>query len=200
MEHAPEPSVSSQAATPDDFLHNTHGYVAAIASSRRRLLLVSLWLFRIVLRRASEACEQRWLSFERSLLRWPGHLTFSMSSIQACRSSPKSMNSHSIPSLLYSSCSRTNIWWLKNCCSFSLVKLMHSCSKLLNCERNLPFAQLPHASTRQSTVRILANGPTQCSLRAFSRLSTFLSRRELVIIRNITCCFNFRGATRLHGP
>ena len=59
-------------------------------------------------------------------------LTFSMSSMQAAKSIPKSMNSHSIPSFLYSSCSRTNMWWLKNCCSFSLVKLMHSCSKLLN--------------------------------------------------------------------
>lgn len=38
-----------------------------------------------------------------------------------------------MPSLLYSSCSRMNMWWLKNCCSFSLVKLMHSCSKLLSC-------------------------------------------------------------------
>ncbi|KAG7272861.1 hypothetical protein CRUP_029301 [Coryphaenoides rupestris] len=26
---------------------------------------------------------------------------------------------------------RTNMWWLKNCCSFSLVKLMHNCSILL---------------------------------------------------------------------
>ncbi|KFP33139.1 hypothetical protein N325_07298, partial [Colius striatus] len=58
--------------------------------------------------------------------------TFSMRSMQACRSMPKSMNSHSIPSFLYSSCSSTNMWWLKNCCSFSLVKLMQSCSKLLN--------------------------------------------------------------------
>ncbi|KFP58403.1 hypothetical protein N322_03938, partial [Cariama cristata] len=58
--------------------------------------------------------------------------TFSMSSMQAARSIPKSMNVHSIPSFLYSSCSSTNMWWLKNCCSFSLVKLIHSCSKLLN--------------------------------------------------------------------
>ncbi|KFP30137.1 hypothetical protein N325_11889, partial [Colius striatus] len=59
-------------------------------------------------------------------------LTFSISSMQAARSIPKSMNSQSIPSFLYSSCSCTNVWWLKNCCSFSLVKLMHSCSRLLN--------------------------------------------------------------------
>ncbi|KFV48920.1 hypothetical protein N328_02613, partial [Gavia stellata] len=58
--------------------------------------------------------------------------TFSMSSMQAARSIPKSMNSHSIPSFLSSSCSSTNMWLLKNCCSFSLVKLMHSCSRLLN--------------------------------------------------------------------
>ena len=59
--------------------------------------------------------------------------TFSISSIHASRSMPKSMNDHSIPSRVYSSCSRTNMWWLKNCWSFSLVKLMQSCSKLLNC-------------------------------------------------------------------
>ena len=53
--------------------------------------------------------------------------------MQAAKSIPKSINSHWMPSFLYSSCSRTNMWWLKNCCSFSLVKLMHSCSKLLNC-------------------------------------------------------------------
>ena len=45
---------------------------------------------------------------------------------------PTSMNVHSMPSFLYSSCSSTNTWWLKNCCSFSLVKLMHSCSRLLS--------------------------------------------------------------------
>ncbi|KFV40460.1 hypothetical protein N328_01916, partial [Gavia stellata] len=59
-------------------------------------------------------------------------LTFSISSMQAARSIPKSMNSHSIPSFFFTSCSSTNMWWLKNCCSFSLVKLMHSCSKLLS--------------------------------------------------------------------
>lgn len=52
--------------------------------------------------------------------------------MQAAKSMPKSMNSQTMPSFLYSSCSRTNMWWLKNCCSFSLVKLMHSCSMLLN--------------------------------------------------------------------
>ncbi len=54
-----------------------------------------------------------------------------MSSMQAAKSMPKSMNSQIMPSFLYSSCSRTNMVWLKNCCSFSLVKLMHSCSMLL---------------------------------------------------------------------
>ncbi|TEA35309.1 hypothetical protein DBR06_SOUSAS2810193, partial [Sousa chinensis] len=58
--------------------------------------------------------------------------TFSRSSMQAARSVRKSMNSHLMPSFLSSSCSSTNMWWLKNCCSFSLVKLMHSCSRLLN--------------------------------------------------------------------
>ena len=57
--------------------------------------------------------------------------TFSMRSIQACRSMPKLIISHTMPSFLYSSCSSTNIKWLKNCCSFSLVKLIHNCSKPL---------------------------------------------------------------------
>ena len=57
--------------------------------------------------------------------------TFSISSIQACKSIPKSMKTQSIPSRLYSSCSRTNMWWLKNCWSFSLVKLIHNCSNPL---------------------------------------------------------------------
>lgn len=60
--------------------------------------------------------------------------TFSISSIQACRSRPKSMNVQAIPSRLYSSCSKTNMWWLKNCCSRSLTKLIHNCSNELNCK------------------------------------------------------------------
>ena len=47
--------------------------------------------------------------------------TFSMRSMQGWRSSPKSMKVHSIPSTLYSSCSRMNMVWLNNCWSFSLV-------------------------------------------------------------------------------
>ena len=59
-------------------------------------------------------------------------VTFSMSSMVGSKSRPKLMKSHSMPSRLYSSCSSTNMWWLKNCWSFSLVKLMQSCSKVLN--------------------------------------------------------------------
>ena len=42
-----------------------------------------------------------------------------------------SMCSHWMRSLSYSACSSLKIWWTKNCCKFSLQKLMHSCSKLL---------------------------------------------------------------------
>merc|ERR1719394_1607042 len=49
----------------------------------------------------------------------------------ACKSIPKSTMTQSIPSLTYSSCSTTNMWWLKNCCSFSLTKLMEICSNPL---------------------------------------------------------------------
>ena len=40
---------------------------------------------------------------------------------QTCRSMPKSTLAQSSPSLTYSSCSRVNMCWLKNCCSFSLT-------------------------------------------------------------------------------
>lgn len=58
-------------------------------------------------------------------------VTFSTRSMQACESRPKSWDTQSMPSFAYSSCSRTNMCWLKNCCNFSLVKLMQSCSRLL---------------------------------------------------------------------
>ena len=45
----------------------------------------------------------------------------SMSSMQGCRSRPKSMKFHSMPSLWYSSCSRMNMVWLNSCCRRSLV-------------------------------------------------------------------------------
>merc|ERR1719234_1738883 len=56
---------------------------------------------------------------------------FSNMMMAAARSIPKSTISQSIPSLTYSSCSTTNMWWLKNCWSFSLTKLMEICSKPL---------------------------------------------------------------------
>ena len=101
----------------------------------------ALWRFRAWGHRFREpVCWPVWEELEHrrggpadeQLPRGAVFLTFSMSSMQAARSIPKSMNSHSMPSFLYSSCSSTNMWWLKNCCSFSLVKLMHSCSRLLN--------------------------------------------------------------------
>merc|ERR1719348_645429 len=45
---------------------------------------------------------------------------FSNMMMAACKSIPKSTMTQSIPSLTYSSCSTTNMWWLKNCWSFSL--------------------------------------------------------------------------------
>ena len=59
------------------------------------------------------------------------HFTFSIKSMQACKSKPKFIISQTIPSFWYSSCSKTNIKWLKNCCNLSFVKLMQSCSKPL---------------------------------------------------------------------
>merc|ERR1719347_771343 len=56
---------------------------------------------------------------------------FSNMMMAAARSMPKSTMTQSMPSLTYSSCSTTNMWWLKNCCSFSLTKLMEICSKPL---------------------------------------------------------------------
>ena len=59
--------------------------------------------------------------------------TCSKRTMQAWRSIPKSTKVQLIPSFLYSSCSSTNMWWLKNCCNFSLQKLIQICSKPLYC-------------------------------------------------------------------
>merc|ERR1719232_946114 len=56
---------------------------------------------------------------------------FSNMMIAAAKSMPKSTITQSIPSFTYSSCSTTNMWWLKNCWSFSLTKLIEICSKPL---------------------------------------------------------------------
>merc|ERR1719393_51626 len=56
---------------------------------------------------------------------------FSNMMMAAAKSMPKSTMTQSIPSRTYSSCSTTNMWWLKNCCNFSLTKLMEICSKPL---------------------------------------------------------------------
>merc|ERR550534_798871 len=56
---------------------------------------------------------------------------FSNMMMAAAKSMPKSTMTQSMPSRTYSSCSTTNMWWLKNCCSFSLTKLMEICSKPL---------------------------------------------------------------------
>jgi len=81
---------------------------------------------RLLLRRLRRPTESRRNSV------WFEGVTFSINSIQASKSMPKSMKAQSMPSRLYSSCSNTNMWWLKNCCNFSFVKLMQICSKPLN--------------------------------------------------------------------
>ena len=57
--------------------------------------------------------------------------TFSIKSMVACKSAPNDIVSQTIPSLVYSACSKTNIKLLKNCWSLSFVKLMQICSKPL---------------------------------------------------------------------
>merc|ERR1712038_1917609 len=56
---------------------------------------------------------------------------FSNMVMHTCKSIPKSTLARSIPSLTYSSCSRVNMCWLKNCCNFSLTKLIQICSNPL---------------------------------------------------------------------
>merc|ERR1719486_364301 len=56
---------------------------------------------------------------------------FSNMMMAAAKSIPKSTMTQSMPSRTYSSCSTTNMWWLKNCWSFSFTKLMEICSKPL---------------------------------------------------------------------
>ena len=67
------------------------------------------------------------------------------------------MNSHLMPSLRYSSCSSTNMWWLKNCCSFSLVKLMHSCSKELTWREGGQRDKLNHTDNRDGLLSVHAH-------------------------------------------
>lgn len=112
-----------------------------IAYDRTRMLMIFLFCCKLfssqlsflLQRLAIECLKLSPLVPARSMRRCNN--TFSIRSIVCCRSMPKSMKVHSIPSRLYSSCSRMNIWWLKNCWSFSLVKLIQSCSKLLYCSR-----------------------------------------------------------------
>merc|ERR1719292_80714 len=83
---------------------------------------------------------------------------FSNMMMAAAKSIPKSTMTQSIPSFTYSSCSTTNMWWLKNCWSFSLTKLMEICSKPLYSNISNPamsntaqkFAFLRDASIRVS--------------------------------------------------
>merc|ERR1719394_1775478 len=66
---------------------------------------------------------------------------FSNMMMAACKSIPKSTMTQSIPSLTYSSCSTTNMWWLKNYWSFSLTKLMEICSNPLYSKISKPAIQ-----------------------------------------------------------
>merc|ERR1719422_2380745 len=91
---------------------------------------------------------------------------FSNMIIAAARSIPKSTITQSIPSFTYSSCSTTNMWWLKNCWSFSLTKLIEICSKPLYSKISKPamsntaqkFAFFRVASIR---VSLLFNEPSE---------------------------------------
>merc|ERR1719430_471978 len=81
---------------------------------------------------------------------------FSNMMMAAAKSIPKSTMTQSIPSLTYSSCSTTNMWWLKNCWSFSFTKLIEICSNPLYSKISNPamsstaqkFAFLRDASIR----------------------------------------------------
>ena len=86
-------------------------------------------------------------------------ITFSINSMHANRSIPKSINAQLIPSFLYSSCSSTNMWWLKNCCNFSLVKLIHSCSKPLNYKWNVEH-YFSNSDLKQFSAPSTASKPT----------------------------------------
>merc|ERR1712168_1073922 len=69
---------------------------------------------------------------------------FSNMMMAAAKSMPKSTMTQSIPSFTYSSCSTTNMWWLKNCWSFSLTKLIEICSKPLY--SNLKPSNVEHST------------------------------------------------------
>merc|ERR1719391_528910 len=79
---------------------------------------------------------------------------FSNMMMAAAKSIPKSTIAQSIPSRTYSSCSTTNMWWLKNCCSFSLTKLMEICSKPLYSKISKPAM----SSTAQKLAFFMVGG------------------------------------------
>ena len=88
-----------------------------------------------------------------------------------CKSIPKSTMAHSIPSRMYSSCqititititsvvivtcSKTNMWWLKNCWSFSLQKLIASCSNPLKSKISNPAMSRTPDTGRKSKSFVL---------------------------------------------
>merc|ERR1719515_37723 len=110
---------------------------------------------------------------------------FSNMMIVACKSIPKSTMTQSIPSLTYSSCSTTNMWWLKNCWSFSLTKLMEICSKPLYSKISKPaisktaqkLAFLREASIRVSLHLIISH------LKTRSKMALAIPAVELLLLR-----------------
>jgi hypothetical protein len=103
--------------------------------------------------------------------------------MQASKSMPKSMKAHSIPSFLYSSCSSTNMWWLKNCWSFSFVKLIHSCSKLLN--YNISLCYISTAPVRIGDCNIT---PTA---KCLSGCESYKESRVNIFYVSVVCLFFF---------
>ena len=79
-----------------------------------------------------------------------------------------------LPSLMYSSCSRTNMWWLKNCCSFSLQKLMHICSNPLKSKISNPA--MSNTPMKVILDELKPNHDIQC----LNRLNIFLHLPEML--------------------
>ena len=99
---------------------------------------------------------------------------------------------------MYSSCSKTNMWWLKNCCSFSLQKLMQICSNPLYSKisnpamSKTPMKQILQKKRKKNSYNfkichwnnisyLLIEGSTKVSLHLETKYRNCLSKIALAI-------------------
>lgn len=136
----------------------------------------------------------------------------SMRSMVGCSSSPKLTKDQSISSRAYSSCSRTNMWWLKNCWSFcarhrvstrvenwrlgrtSFVRLIQSCSNPLT-------SKISNPAISSTPMNVFVDGLPNALLILVTMDPKFFSYSDLASAANSsTTCFVVRAWTTHSFP